>query len=58
MIRTVYADGRQFNTVEELTTAIIVAWDAGNEEIRQKMVRKMRSRSIKLIKAHEAHIKY
>lgn len=49
MVRRVYADNRQFQTVDELKQAILEAWDSIETEVLQNLINSMPNRIFQVI---------
>ena len=49
LVRDVYADNRQYQTVEELKTAIMGAWNRLPQETVNRLVESMRDRIFEVI---------
>lgn len=58
LVRDVYADCRQFNSTQELKTAIQEAWDRVSDEKLKKLANSLPKRVNLLIKNHGKTIKY
>lgn len=58
MVRRVYANGRQFDNVQQLKQAILAAWESIDEALRLSLVSSMHSRCVEVIKSHGGTIPY
>jgi hypothetical protein len=58
IVREVYKNGQQYESVQDLKTAIKRVWDRISEEIRQKLVESMENRIFEVILQKGAHTKY
>jgi hypothetical protein len=55
MSRYVYANGRQFSSVSELTAALYEAWDAIDMSVLLALIESMPRRCKECIKKHKTH---
>lgn len=58
LTRIIYADGRQYSTVEELKTAIASAWANMPQEYIRTLIASMPNRVNKVIEQRGEHIGY
>jgi transposase len=58
LVRRVYANGRQFHSVEELRATVEVAWDDIPQEVLQILVNSMPKRLVEVLKRNGRSINY
>ena len=58
LVRTIYDEGKTYNTVEDLETAIRYAWEKMPDSLIEKLVLSMINRMIALIEAQRKEIDY
>ncbi|WKX89629.1 hypothetical protein Q1695_008909 [Nippostrongylus brasiliensis] len=58
VVRQVYADNKQFSSVEELKRAVVTAWDNVSDEVIRNFVGSMRNRVIDVIRENGGPIDY
>lgn len=58
LAQAVYANGRQFNSVEELNTVMMQKWDDMNNSILDQVINSMPPSCLKVLKADGAKINY
>lgn len=58
MSRRVYAAGRQFDNLEDLKDAIVMAWDDLSSDYCRNLIRSMPRRCIKVVEKHGGHSGY
>jgi hypothetical protein len=58
LVRLVYANGRQFNSVPELRAEIIKFWDLTSPSILEKLAASMTKRLVEVLKKNGKSINY
>jgi hypothetical protein len=58
MVKSVYADGRQYNSIEALQEAVFEAWENISENYIADIIDSMKERIFNVIFAHGGHSGY
>jgi hypothetical protein len=58
LVQRIYADNRQYETVQDLKSAVIEAWNGNEHNILKNLIKSMRNRMIELLKKNGNKIDY
>lgn len=52
LARSVYANSRRFNSVEEPKTELVRCWENNNEEVLHRLINSMPKRCVDIVRMH------